>query len=169
MTANEVPFLMPGTGIFLIFPPENSFDPYEYSQMSHLKYLIAILLVLPTGCRNSTTDDYFDPDSEAVQVVLFHLSQRCSSCRAVEQVTLDLLSSNYGDEMENGKIRFAALDFRSENGKTAAKTLRASGQTLYVVKGDHVSNLSSEAFMFAETHPDRYRKALKKEIDKLLE
>lgn len=134
-----------------------------------LKKLIVVLLVVSAGCRTSTTGDYFDPESDAVQVVLFHLSQRCSSCNAVEEVTLDVLSSTYAEEMEEGKIRFVALNFRSENGKSAAKTLRASGQTLYVVKGDSVSNLTSEAFMFAETHPDRYRKALKNEIEKLLE
>ena len=108
-------------------------------------------------------------DAGYIQIVLFHMEQRCESCDAVELETLKLLDEEYAEALNAGKIKFVPLNYQSEHGKKAAGILRASGQTLYVVKGDSISNLTSAAFMYAHTHPNIYIEALRKEIDKYLE
>jgi len=132
--------------------------------------LIFVLFISLSSCvdQKSKNDVSFDPESDAVQIVLFHLQQRCSTCSAVEEETLSVLEDYFEDETAEGKIRFISLNFRSEQGRAASKLLKASGQTLYVVKGDTISNLTSEAFMFADTKPGRYRDALRQEIDYML-
>lgn len=136
-----------------------------------------LLLVLAlASCRTGSGETgpgepaiVFDPDTEAIQVVLFHLAQRCESCMAVEQVTVSLLEEEFSEAYRSGEIRFVPLSYRSKNGQEASRFLKASGQTLYVVKGDSISNLTSPAFMYASTHPDYYREALRAALGKYLE
>jgi len=135
--------------------------------------VLLVLLVLLAGnaCKsgNPNDGDLFVEDAEYVQIVLFHLPQRCESCMAVEHETQWLLEEEYGEEVLSGKIKFVSLNFRNDNAKKAARLLQASGQTLYVVNGDSVADLTSAAFMYAVTHPDYYHEALRKALDKNLE
>jgi hypothetical protein len=119
-----------------------------------------------TGVKEDT--DMFVADADYIQVVLFHMRQRCESCNAVERETQSLLEEEYKAEVASGKVKFVSLDFQSEGGKKAAALLRASGQTLFVVRGDSISDLTSPAFMYAGTHPEYYREALRDELDKYL-
>ena len=139
-----------------------------------MKSGILIFMILSTltfqTCRNSQksgTGEY-NPDAAYVQVVMFHLERRCASCDAVENETRSLLDGEYSEALKEGRVRFVSLDFQSESGKRAAAILRATGQTLYVISGDSISNLTSAAFMFAQTDPDFYRNALRKELDRFL-
>jgi hypothetical protein len=120
-----------------------------------------------TGDQNATVD--FVPDADYIQIVLFHLEQRCESCNAVEKETMWLLEEEYGEEILSGELRFIPLNFQTENGKKAAGLLRASGQTLFVVKGDSIADLTSAAFMYASTHPEYYHEALSLALNKYLE
>ena len=120
-----------------------------------------------TADRNNTGT--FEQEADYIQIVLFHLEQRCGSCDAVELETRRLLEEEYLNEMQKGLLKFISLNFQTLNGKKAARLLRASGQTLFVVKGDSIEDLTSPAFMFAQTHPDRYLTALRETLDKYLE
>jgi hypothetical protein len=133
--------------------------------------MIWLVLLSGNACRTGEQDDsgVFVANADYIQIVLFHLAQRCESCNAVEQETQWLLEQEYAEEVLSGKIRFVPLNFQNENGKKAAGLLQASGQTLFVVKGDSISDLTSAAFMYASTHPDYYREALKKALDQYLE
>jgi hypothetical protein len=102
-------------------------------------------------------------------VVLFHLQQRCESCNAVEKETKRLLGEEYNEATDSGRLKFISLNIQAENGKKAAALLHASGQSLFVVKGDSVSDLTGSAFVYAGTLPENYRKALRTALDKYLE
>jgi hypothetical protein len=135
--------------------------------------LLMVLLVLLAGnaCRSGNSNDkqLFVADAEYVQIVLFHLAQRCESCNAVEHETEWLLEQEYREDVLSGKIQFVPLNYQDENAKKAARLLQASGQTLYVIKGDSIADLTSAAFMYASTHPEYYRDALRKALDQYLE
>jgi len=133
--------------------------------------LIWIVLIPVNSCRTGDrhATGIFVADANYVQIVMFHLEQRCESCNAVEQETMCLLEEEYSEEILSGKVRFIPLNFQSENGKKAAGLLRASGQTLFVVKGDSITDLTSAAFMYASTHPEYYHEALRKALNKNLE
>lgn len=133
-------------------------------------FSILMMTMLVISCRTGSggEEGTFQPDATNVQIVLFHLSQRCESCMAVENETIRLLEEEYRDAFATGEVKFIPLDYQSENGKEASSLLRAAGQTLFVVKGDSISNLTSPAFMYASTHPEYYREALRTALDKFL-
>jgi hypothetical protein len=138
--------------------------------MSIRTFIISSTLLLLFSCHSgsATEGETFDVHAGYIQIVMFHLEQRCVSCDAVEEETLNMLEGVYRDAFDAGKIKFIPLNYQSENGKKAAELLRATGQTLYVVKGDSITNLTSPAFMFAHTHPEYYHEALSKALDKYL-
>ena len=133
--------------------------------------LTVLFVLMVSSCTTGNQEDNgtFVSDADYVQVVLFHLAQRCESCNAVEEETLLLLETEYEDELKAGKVKFISLNFQSRKGKEAASLLRASGQTLFVVRGDSINNLTGPAFMYASTHPENYREALSKALDQALE
>jgi hypothetical protein len=130
-----------------------------------------IMLFLLFSCNSGSEEEKgsFTAHAGYIQVVLFHMEQRCESCDAVEIETENLLNEEYTEELQSGEVKFISLNYQSEKGKKAAKLLQATGQTLYVVKGDSISNLTSPAFMYAHTHPEYYLDALREELDKYLE
>ena len=132
--------------------------------------VICTLLILLCSCSAGSGEggERFIPDAEYIQVVMFHLEQRCESCNAVEQVTKELLEEEYGRALDAGEVKFIPLGFRSENGRKAAGYLGATGQSLFVVKGDSISNLTPDAFVFATVNPQHYRNALKQELKEYL-
>ena len=135
---------------------------------TYVTYLFFLLLF---SCHSGSQGEegVFTADADYIQIVLFHMEQRCESCDAVERETENLLNEEYAEERNAGKLKFISLNYQSDNGKHTAELLQAAGQTLYVIKGDSISNLTSPAFMYAHTHPAYYRDALRKELDKFLE
>lgn len=132
--------------------------------------IISLVLFCGITCTTGKQEDkgIFVEDAGYIQIVLFHLAQRCESCTAVENETRWLLEKEYREEVLAGEISFISLNFQNDKGKEAARLLKASGQTLFVVKGDSVSDLTSAAFMFASTHPEHYQEALRKALDNYL-
>ncbi len=129
---------------------------------------LTLSVVLACNSGSTVKEGSYSANADCIQIVLFHLEQRCESCNAVEEETIMVLEGEYREAFESGKIKFIPLNYQSEEGKKAAEILRAAGQTLFVVKGDSISNLTSAAFMYAHTHPDYYRQALRNELDKYL-
>ena len=133
---------------------------------------IGILLMLfvvscSTGIKEKQVEYEKNPDN--IQIVLFHLSQRCESCNAVESETKAFLEQKYPKELTSGEIRFLSFDILSENGKSAAKQLNAYGLNLFIVKGDSILDLTSSAFLLAQTQPENFAKILSNEIKKIME
>ena len=133
--------------------------------------LLWIVLMPLNSCRTGDQNDtgIYVADADYIQIILFHLERRCESCNAVEEETQRLLEEEYNEEVLSGELRFIPLNFQSENGKKAAGLLGASGQTLFVVKGDSIEDLTSAAFMYASTHPEYYHEALSLALEKYLE
>ena len=130
----------------------------------------ALLLLLTFSCGQSGRDQNvsFNENSDQVQIVMFHLAQRCETCDAVETETESILGNEYKNELASGEIRFLTFEINSREGSKLAKRLRATGQGLFVVKGDSISDLTNEAFFYAYTHPERYHDALTGELGKYL-
>lgn len=129
---------------------------------------LALSVVLACNSGSASKERTYSTRAGQIEIILFHMEQRCESCNAVEEETIMLLEGEYREAFESGKIKFIPLNYQSEEGKEAAALLRAAGQTLFVVKGDSISNLTSAAFMYADTHPEYYRQALRSELDKFL-
>ena len=132
-------------------------------------FSIGLLFFLALSCKRGTGENTgnFNPDAGNIQVVLFHLPQRCASCDAVETETRKVLNLYFREDVEMGKISFVSMSFRDRKGREAARMLGASGQALLVVSPDTTVDLTVDGFMHAGTHPERFRDTLRKELKKM--
>lgn len=128
--------------------------------------IISILFMVSCSDRTEEKEVVFNKDQKCIQIVLFHFNHRCESCLAVENETKTFLEQKYRKELESGDIRFLSLDIFSESGKSAANQLHAYGLNLFIVKADSILDLSSSAFLFAQTQPEKFALILESELKK---
>lgn len=98
-----------------------------------------------------------------VQAYYFHATRRCATCEAVESVTKETLREYYGD-----KVAFYPINREDEKDNPMIEKYNVSGQTLLIIKGDKVVNLTNYAFMNARTHPDKLKAKIKSTIDPMI-
>lgn len=97
-----------------------------------------------------------------VEIFYFHATRRCATCQAVEEVTKEVLKDAYGN-----KIQFKSIDREQDKKNALLKKYKVSGQTLLLIKGDKVVNLTNEAFLNARTNPDKFKEKLKSTIESM--
>lgn len=98
-----------------------------------------------------------------VKAYYFHATQRCATCMAVEDVTKEALKEYYGD-----KIAFVSINSEKDAKNPLIKKYKVSGQTLIIVKGDQVTNLTNDAFLNARTKPEKLKEKIKATIDPII-
>jgi hypothetical protein len=98
-----------------------------------------------------------------VQVYYFHATRRCATCKAVESVTRKTIEENYGE-----KVSFESIDSEEDSTNPLIEMYEISGQTLLIISGDQKTDLTNDAFLYANSSPERYQKKLKAAIDKML-
>ncbi len=101
--------------------------------------------------------------SAGVNAYYFHATRRCATCQAVESVTKGALEEYYGD-----KVPFHSVNREKERNNPMIEKYKISGQTLLIIKGDKVINLTTDAFMNARKNPKKYKAKLKSTIDPLI-
>jgi hypothetical protein len=143
-------------------------------------FLLMIIALIVFGCNAPTTDKQTSDNqtsenqtdeivqSDDIQVYYFHNTKRCATCNAVEDETLMALELFYKENIEAGTIEFTSLNLEEEEGETMAQTLKISGQTLLLVKGETQVNLTNDGFMNARTNPSKFHEILRTQIDNLL-
>lgn len=105
---------------------------------------------------------------DKVEVLYFHLTRRCVTCQAVENVTRDAVQELYADEISGGRLVFRSMNLEDKSHEADAERVKATGQCLLIVSGDTRIDLTSEGFMYAKTKPEKLRDAIKKAVDPLL-
>lgn len=98
-----------------------------------------------------------------IEVLYFHYTRRCATCKAVENVSKEAVAELYG-----GKVSFAGFNLEEDKGKTKGDKLQVSGQTLLIVAGDKKINITDAAFLNARSNPDKLKAIIKERIDPLL-
>lgn len=139
--------------------------------MRTLKLTILMLVTISmSACKTQTSQDQKPvvSNTEELQIYYFHFTKRCATCNAVENETKVALEMFFADQVKEGTIAFISLNLEEEDGKDMADQLRVSGQTLLLVKGKAMVNLTNEGFMNARTKPDMFHDALRTQIVKLL-
>ncbi|UCG28513.1 MAG: hypothetical protein JSV24_03905 [Bacteroidales bacterium] len=135
-----------------------------------LLLLNMVLLSLSYSC-NAQSDKGEVSESQLqsgmVKVYYFHFTQRCATCRAIEDETKKAIDELYSGALEEEKIAFIALNLEEEDGERMAEKLNISGQTLLIVKGGEQVNLTNEGFLYARTDPEKLREALQKAIGEI--
>ena len=132
--------------------------------------LMVFVAVSMSACNAQTSQDQKSAavNTDELQVYYFHFTKRCATCNAVETETKVALEMFYSDQVKGGTIAFTSLNLEEDDGKTMAQQLNVSGQTLMLVKGEEMVNLTNEGFMNARTKPDKFHEILKSNIASLL-
>jgi hypothetical protein len=97
-----------------------------------------------------------------IKAYYFHATRRCATCMAVEDVTKETLKEYYAD-----KVPFQSINREEDSKNPLLEKYQVNGQTLLIVKGDKVINLTNDAFLYARTSPDKFREKLKSTIDSM--
>ncbi len=105
---------------------------------------------------------------EKIEAYYFHFTSRCMTCRTVEERAKENLQDLYPEMWKNGTLTFRAANLNEKEGEELAEKLGVSGQTLMIAKGKKQINLTNEAFLYAVTNPEKYKKVIKEKVDELL-
>ena len=139
--------------------------------MKAIKLMFLLLVTVSvSACNAQTSQDQKSSvaDTDELQVYYFHFTKRCATCNAVENEAKVALEMFYADKLKEGNIAFTSLNLEEDDGKKIAVQLKVSGQTLLLVKGDQMVNLTNEGFLFARTNPEKFKKIIKEKIKPLL-
>ncbi|MFH0758018.1 MAG: nitrophenyl compound nitroreductase subunit ArsF family protein [Bacteroidota bacterium] len=139
--------------------------------MKAIKLMFLLLVAVSiSACNAQTSQDQKSSvaDTGELQVFYFHFTKRCATCNAVENEAKAALEMFYADQLKEGNIAFTSLNLEEEDGKKMAGQLHVTGQTLLLVKGEQMVNLTNEGFMNARTNSGKFHEILKSNIDKML-
>jgi hypothetical protein len=108
-----------------------------------------------------------------VRILNFHTTNRCKLCLTIEKLVKETVMIEYREQVEKGHLKLYVLNVdRSENRKTAEEYF-AFGSALFVSsnlgENNLTSDLTNEAFLYAETDPDRFLETLRSTINQHLE
>jgi len=130
--------------------------------------LLVVVSLFSCNAQSSQDQKLAAINNGDLQVYYFHFTKRCATCNAVESETKVALEMFYADQVKKGTIAFISLNLEEDDGKEMAKQLNVSGQTLLLVKGEEMVNLTNEGFMNARTKPDKFHEVLRQQIDNLM-
>ncbi|MGQ7871427.1 nitrophenyl compound nitroreductase subunit ArsF family protein [Sunxiuqinia sp. sy24] len=111
---------------------------------------------------NKQTTASEQADQTDVKAYYFHATRRCATCQAVEKVTKEALKEYYGEQ-----VKFQSINREKDSKNPLLEKYKVSGQTLLIVKGDQVENLTNTAFLNARTKPEKLKAKLKATIDSM--
>ena len=134
--------------------------------MNKTRQFLSILLLAISGFLSlsySAEPGVKDIDSE-IKVYYFHATRRCVTCEAVEVVARKAVRNNYGDEVE-----FIVVNREKDENKSLVEKYKISGQTLLIVKGEKVENITNYAFMNARKNPEKVEDLIRSTIESLIE
>lgn len=131
--------------------------------------LFAMSLSLAACGQRQIRTEQNAADKGVVQVLYFHGSQRCATCRALEAKTIELLETEYAQAQNEGKIVFKSIDFSEPEGEAVADRYEVAWSSLILDKEGTTADLTDMGFRYARTEPETFKANLKQEIDKILQ
>ena len=132
-----------------------------------LNLSILVLLVISFSCNSVNNkeekSEVINTGNEKVEAFYFHATRRCATCEAVEGVAKAYIEENYTNE-----VSFILINRENEENNALVEKFEITGQTLLIVLGDKVVDLTTEAFMNARTNPEKLKDLIKSTNDPLL-
>ena len=96
-----------------------------------------------------------------IEIMYFYGKQRCVTCRAIEQVVVELTQNELREAIASGQVHFRAIDWTQET--ALAERYEVAWSSLIIDCNGEITNLTEKAFAYARQQPDK----LKEEILKL--
>ena len=112
--------------------------------------------------KNEQTQTTLSDTARApIEIMYFYGKQRCVTCRAIEQVVVELTQNELREAIASGQVHFRAIDWTQET--TLAECYEVAWSSLIIDCNGEITNLTEKAFTYARQQPDK----LKEEILKL--
>ena len=127
-------------------------------------------MVACSGGKTKRTDENQQTRRNVVEVVLFHGTQSCASCKAIERTTEELLEE-FEDAIERGDILYSKLDIIDHEAR--AEKYGVIWSSLLVIDYDNegneqVTNLTDHAYTDVMTDRERLKARLRTTINNYL-
>ena len=131
---------------------------------------ITLIVLASVSCYSQSTGEKATAVSRNVdvEVYYFHMTMRCTTCKAVEAEARKNVEMLYAGQVKDGKISFTALNLEEATGRAMGEKLGVNSQTLLIVKGDQKINITNEGFLYAVSQPQKFTEIMKSKIDPLL-
>jgi len=109
-----------------------------------------------------------------IEILDFHTTNRCITCKAIEANTKYTLDTYFADELKNGKITFQVVNIDKDENYELSKKFKASGTSLFLnIIGDEKEkqiDLTAFAFTYGkkkDVFSDRLKNKLERHLEKL--
>ncbi|MEN6618784.1 MAG: nitrophenyl compound nitroreductase subunit ArsF family protein [Rikenellaceae bacterium] len=105
--------------------------------------------------------------SPKVEVIYFHYTRRCETCKAVEANSKLALEELYVNEVKKGEYTFRSINLDDESSKVLAKKYKIGGQSLVVISNNNVIDITGQGFTNAKNLP-KLKEEIKKTVEKAI-
>lgn len=109
---------------------------------------------------------------DMIEVLYFHGKQRCISCKAIENLTKEVLEADFAKELKDGKIVFKVINISTKEGEKIADKYEVSWSSLYINKWEkgkeRRNNMTEFSFSYAKSSPEKFKAGIKEKISNLL-
>ena len=130
--------------------------------MKNLQLVVVCCLLFVAGYGQSVNK---------IEVIDFHSTHRCITCKAIESNTKLVLETNFAKELKDGIISFNVVNVDDEKNYKLAEKFQATGTALFlnvIEDGEEKQiDLTQFAFMYGK-NTDEFTKRLTSRIEKQL-
>lgn len=95
-----------------------------------------------------------------VEVIYIHNKQRCQTCERVENDAREAVA-----ELDDHKVIFSTYSLADSDARQLADSIGVAGQTLIVIGHKESFNITTEAFIIAQTKPEQLKSYIQEKIE----
>ena len=131
---------------------------------------LSLMVVWRTSPTTPPASGNSSGPADRVEVVYFHRTQRCYSCRYVEAGTRDTVETYFSDELASGKLTFQVINVQDEENADIVKKYGAFTSSLFINTirdgTDHIEEATDVYLLIGKD--EAFVMALKSKIEKSL-
>lgn len=113
-----------------------------------------------------------EPKGEVVEVLYFHGKQRCDTCRAIEELTTEVINKKFTKELRDGRLQMSIIDITTHEGEQIADRYEVSPSSLLVNKWEggkeFCNNMTDIGFATAKSNPEEFKLQVEAKLAMLL-
>lgn len=130
------------------------------------------LLTLLVFTSLLTSATFGQTPAKSLDVIYFHATRRCATCKAIEENTRKTLDTYFSNQVKSGAIKMSVINVDDEKNLAMAEKYEATGSALFLTtinNGKETKNdMSDFAFTYARNDPGKFKTGLRDKINELL-
>ena len=103
--------------------------------MKKLRFISAIafiFIIASCNAQEKSKNNSTDQLTSKIEVIDFHTTHRCTTCKAIESNTEYTLKTYFSKELEEGIITFQIINIDEKKNENIAEKFEASGTSLFL-------------------------------------